>query len=55
MTAAIGSLAWRAVRHAASAIRQARDEQVYMREWLLAQQQGGAAGNDRSAQLGSLT
>lgn len=32
MTAAIGRRAWRAVRHAASAIRKAHDEQVYMRE-----------------------
>ena len=35
MTAAIGRRAWRAVRRAASAIRKAHDEQVYMWECFL--------------------
>jgi hypothetical protein len=54
MTTTIGGRAWRAMRRAASAIRKAHDEQVFM-GMLLAQQQGGAAGHDRPAQLGSLT
>ncbi len=32
MTTTIGGRAWRAMRHAASAIRKAHDEQVYMWE-----------------------